>query len=156
MAMKNEIESALKAHAAWRERFRDILNGRVPFDLAKISATNQCIFGQWLANEGYRMMPSELHDEICVVHQEFHQIAAEIIQKIKEKRYAEAKNDISKEGALNQKSLRLRSLLVKLSFREPDGTGSPSRQNIQAASEPGSEEMLSPPGDEVLLPNEPD
>ena len=156
MAMKNEIESALKAHAAWRERFKDILNGRAPFDLAKISATNQCIFGQWLDNEGYRMIPSELHDEIRVVHQEFHQIAAEIIQKIKEKRYTEAKNDISLEGALNQKSIRLRSLLAKLSFRESAATSSPLQQNIQAPGEPGSEEMLPPPADEVLLPNEPD
>ena len=156
MGMKNEIEAALQAHAAWRERFNDILNGRAPFDLAKISATNQCIFGQWLDNEGYRMIPSELHDEIRIVHQEFHQIAADIIQKIKEKRYSEAKNDISLDGALNQTSLRLRSLLVKLSFREPAATNSPLQQNIQAPAEPGSEETLTPPADGALLPNKPD
>lgn len=102
------------------------------------------------------MIPSQLHDEIHVVHQEFHQIAAEINQKIKEKRYTEAKNDISLEGALNQKSIRLRSLRAKLSFRESAATNSPLQQNIQAPAEPGSEEMLSPPADEVLLPNEPD
>jgi len=43
--MKSEIESALRAHAAWRERFNDILNGRAPFDLEKISATNQWFLG---------------------------------------------------------------------------------------------------------------
>jgi hypothetical protein len=121
MGMKSEIESALHAHTEWRARFNDILNGRAPFDLEKISATNQCVFGHWLDNEGHRMLPTQVHDEICLVHKEFHQIAADIIQKIKEKRYVEAKNDISLEGVLNQKSLQLRSLLVKLSFSEPAG-----------------------------------
>ena len=155
MSMKSEIETALKAHAAWRERFKDILNGRAPFDLAKISATNQCIFGQWLDNEGYRMIPSELHDEIRVVHQEFHQIAADIIQKIKEKRYTEAKNDISLEGALNQKSQQLRSLLVKLSFTEPAVAHSALEQDLEAPTESGSAETLAPPADEIKLPDTP-
>jgi Chemoreceptor zinc-binding domain len=153
MAMKNEIESALHAHALWRERFNDILNGRATFDLEKISATNQCVFGHWLDNEAHRMMPTQVRDEICLVHKEFHQIAADIIQKIKEKRYAEAKNDISLDGALNQKSLQLRSLLVKLSFSEPAGANSALQQETETAGEPGAEETLAPPADEIHLPD---
>lgn len=141
MAMKSEIEEALHTHAAWRERFKDILYGRAPFDLDKISATDQCVLGKWLANEGHRMIPSELHDEICAVHKEFHHIAAEILQKIKDKRYAEAKKDIELEGALNQTSLRLRSLLAKLSFKEPAAaTAHPAE--IEAPA--GGEETIDP------------
>ncbi len=71
MAMKNEIEEALHARALWRKQFKDFLNGRASFDLATAGATDQCIFGEWLDNEGYRMMPPELHDEIRAVHKEF-------------------------------------------------------------------------------------
>ena len=153
MGMKSEIESALRAHAAWRERFNDILNGRAPFDLEKISATNQCVFGHWLDNEGHRMLPTQVRDEIGLVHKEFHQIAADIIQKIKDKRYTEAKNDISLEGALNQKSLQLKSLLVKLSFSKPAGENSALEQDTETAGEPGTGETLAPPADEIKLPD---
>jgi hypothetical protein len=141
MAMKSEIEAALHAHAAWREHFKDILNGRAPFDLKSIGASDQCTLGKWLINEGLRMIPAELHDEICTVHQDFHHIAAEIIQKIKDKRYAEAHEDISLEGPLNLTSLKLRSLLAKLSFKEPPAAGA-----VPAVDEPapGAQEILEP------------
>lgn len=155
MGMKKEIESVLHAHAEWRERFNDILNGRAPFDLEKISATNQCVFGHWLDNEGHRMLPTQVRDEICLVHKEFHQIAADIIQKIKEKRYVEAKNDISLEGALNQKSMQLRSLLVKLSFSEPARANSALEQDLEAPTESGAAETLPPPAEEIHLPDTP-
>lgn len=155
MGMKNEIEEALHAHSVWRKQFKDFLNGRASFDLATISATDQCVFGKWLDNEGHRMIPSALHDEIRATHKEFHQIAAGIIQKIKEKRFAEAHDDISQDGSLNQASLRLRELLLKLTLHEPTGAGSPSPQNEQAPSAQGAEEPLAPSSGEPPLPNAP-
>ncbi len=119
MEMKNEIDEALNAHSAWKQQFKDFLNGRATFDLATVDATDHCRFGTWLDNEGYRMVPSEIHSEIRSVHKEFHQIAAEIIQKIKDERFAEAREDISQNGALNQASLRLTDLLMNLSLRAP-------------------------------------
>jgi Chemoreceptor zinc-binding domain len=145
MAMKSEIEVALQAHAAWREHFKDILNGRAPFDLKLVSASDQCVLGKWLANEGPRMIPAELHDEINVVHQEFHRIAADILQKIKEKRYAEAKLDIALEGALNQTSIRLRSLLVKLSFKETAAINPSAAAIEQESAMQESQQPLTPP-----------
>lgn len=144
MAMKSEIETALQAHAAWRDKFKDILNGRASFNLETISAADQCFLGKWLANEGHRMIPSELHDDICILHNEFHHHAADIIQKIKDKKYAEAKVAISLDGIFNQTSLRLREKLAKLSFKEPAAASSPSLQDDQAPSQPGSEETLTP------------
>jgi hypothetical protein len=146
--MKSEIEEALQAHYAWREHFKDILYGRAPFDLKSIGAADQCILGKWLINEGQRMIPSELHDEICIVHQEFHRIAADIIQKIKEKRYTEAKKDIELEGALNQTSLRLRSMLVKLSFKEPAKAGMPAAEIEQPSATQETLEPLESPAEE--------
>ncbi len=109
-------------------------------DIAKVNTTAQCVLGKWLDNEGYRMIPTELHDEICAVHKEFHQIAAGIIQKIKEKRFAEARADISQNGNLDRVSLRLRGLLLKLSLREPSRAVPTSSQYEQAPSTQGSEE----------------
>jgi hypothetical protein len=94
------------------------------------------------------MMPSELHDEICAVHQEFHRIAAEILQKIRDKHYAEAKQDIALEGPLNQTSIRLRSLLVKLSFKDPRAEGVRSADTGQVSAAQGNPESPASPAQE--------
>ncbi len=65
MTMKSEIEAALQAHSIWRERFKDILHGRAPFDLDMISSSNQCVLGQWLSNEGKQLIPPALHSEFA-------------------------------------------------------------------------------------------
>jgi hypothetical protein len=119
MGIRNEIKTALQAHAAWRERFKDILNGRSKFDLAEISATDKCIFGQWLENEGKRLIPPELHAEISAVHADYHRIATGILLKIREKQFAAARKDIELDGELNQTSLRMRSLVLKIRFHKP-------------------------------------
>ena len=152
MGMRNEINEALNAHSAWKSRFKDFLNGRASFDLKTIDATDQCHFGKWLANEGYRMVPSELYNEIQGVHKEFHQIAADILQKIKDKRFEEAREDISQNGALNQASLRLRDLLMKLSLREPSSVTSPAPKNGQPSSSPETDKQQSPDPDKAELP----
>lgn len=119
MRIQSEIETVLHAHAAWREHFRDILNGRTKFDLDEISAADKCFFGNWLEHEGKRCVAPELHAEISAVHAEFHRVAADIIKKIKAKRFEEARTDIAPDGLLNTLSLRLKSLVVKIKFHSP-------------------------------------
>ena len=134
MGIKYEVEAALHAHSLWRTQFRDFLNGKAPFDLATVSATDQCVFGKWLANEGHRMMPPDFYDAICAAHHDFHHVAGGIIQKIKEKRYAEAHADIAQDGALDQMSLRLKDLLLKLALHESAGAVVPLPQKEPEAA----------------------
>ena len=122
MGMKDEIDAALQAHAAWRKRFKDYLNGNAPFDLDTASVTDQCDFGRWLNKEGHRLMPTELHGEICATHTEFHRVAGEIIHKIKQKQFDDARQDIAREGTLNRVSAQLTALLLKATLREAGGT----------------------------------
>jgi hypothetical protein len=131
MSIQSEIKEVLRAHAAWRERFQDVLNGRSKIDLSEIGATDKCFFGQWLDKEGKRMASPELHAEITAVHAEFHRIALDIIRKIKEKKFAEARKDISLDGELNKTSLRLKQLVVKMKFIKPAGEISSPLQDKQ-------------------------
>ncbi len=130
MGMKDEIDAALQAHAAWRKHFKDYLYGHAAFDLDAVSATDQCDFGRWLGKEGHRLMPTELHDQITTAHAEFHRVAGSIIQMIKQKQFDEARQDIAREGALNRVSAQLTALLLKATLREAGGTsptGEPAR-----------------------------
>lgn len=118
MGMREEIDAALHAHAAWRAHFKDYLSGRASFDTHLAGVTDQCAFGRWLANEGHRLMPGEIHGQIIEAHAEFHRVAGEIVRNIKEKRFDLVKQGLSPEGAFNRTSARLSDLLHKATLRE--------------------------------------
>lgn len=118
MGMREEIDAALQAHAAWRKHFKDYLSGRASFDTKLAGITDQCDFGRWLAHEGHRLMPSEIHSRIIEAHAEFHRVAGEIVQKIKEKHFDAVRQDLAPDGAFNQTSAKLSDLLRKASLRE--------------------------------------
>lgn len=139
MGMKSEIEQALEAHAAWRKHFKDFLHGKASFDVALAGVTDQCAFGKWLDHEGDRLMPEDLHGDICAAHAAFHQTAAEIVQKIKEKRFAEAHADVAPDGALNHASEKLAKLLLKASLREPGHGGATPNADAEKAAETAPE-----------------
>ncbi len=141
MGMREEIDAALHAHAAWRTRFKDYLSGRAPFDTNLAGVTDQCDFGRWLAKEGYRLMPSEIHGQIQEAHAEFHRVAGEVVRKIKEKRFEEVRQDLAAEGAFNLTSARLSDLLRKASLREKSpaaaaATAPPAEPAAQGQAEP--------------------
>lgn len=136
MGMKFEIDAALMAHSAWRKRFRDYLNGKASFDAATVGDSHACQFGNWLDNEGHRLMPIKRRGEILSAHDDFHRIAAEILQKIKERRFAEVKADIGADGVLNRASSRLSELLLKARLHE---SSAPDPSEPNAAEAPGDE-----------------
>jgi hypothetical protein len=147
MGMREEIDAALQAHAAWRTRFKDYLSGRTAFDTELAGVTDQCAFGRWLAKEGYRLMPSEIHGQIQETHAEFHQVAGEIVRKIKEKRFDEVRQDLSAEGPFNQTSARLSDLLHKASLREKGAAAAaPPEEAAAPAAEPAAEGQAEPEG----------
>jgi hypothetical protein len=148
MSMKFEIEAALMAHAAWRKHFRDYLNGKASFDISTAGDSHRCQFGNWFDNEGHRLMPQKRHDDIRAAHDEFHRVAAEILQKLKEKRFAEVRADISSDGALNRASARLSELLLKASLHEPAAVGAP--QATESAQVPQESEKPPVPSDSTI------
>jgi hypothetical protein len=154
MGMKFEIEAALMAHSAWRKHFRDYLNGKSSFDVSTAGDSHRCQFGNWLDNEGYRLMPSKRQDEIRAAHDEFHRIAAEIVQKIAEKRFVEVRADISSDGALNRASSRLAELLLKARLHEPTPTGAPQPKESAPVSQ-GGESPPDTPSSTTLAPEMP-
>lgn len=142
--MKSEVEQALDAHALWRKRFKDYLNGRAAFDVANAGATDQCQFGQWLNREGYRLMPTDLYGQIREAHDDFHRVAASIIQKIKDKQFADARQDLSASGPFNQASERLAGFLLRAKLREP-GKGTAKEGGTKPDPASASQPDASPP-----------
>lgn len=135
MSMKTEVEQALQEHAAWRKRFKDYLSGKASFDEATAGDSHHCRFGDWLDHEGYRLMPETRRTEVQDAHNEFHRIAAGIVQKIHEKRFAEAKKDLATDGPLNRASARLTESLVKAKLHEPTAVPSSTPPETDQSSD---------------------
>lgn len=140
MSMKDEIDAALQAHAAWRKRFKDFLAGHTAFDIDAVAATDQCDFGRWLARDGHRLIPGELCDSIHTAHADFHRVAGTIVARIKQKQFEAAHRDLAADGAFNQASTRLSDLLHKAALLEPGTGGSvaPAAPSAPAAPAGGS------------------
>ena len=136
MGMREEIDAALQAHAAWRKHFKDYLSGKAAFDTHLAGVTDQCDFGRWLAREGHRLMPDEIHAQIHEAHAEFHHVAGEIVRKIKEKRFDEVRQDLSAEGTFNRSSARLADLLHKASLRGNGPAAAPAEPAAVATDSP--------------------
>ncbi len=143
MGMREEIDAALHAHAAWRAHFKDYLSGRAALDTALAGVTDQCAFGRWLAHEGSRLMPGEIYGQIQEAHAEFHRVAGEIVRNIKEKHFDLVKEDLAADGAFNQTSARLSDLLHKATLHERGAAAvaaaaPPAEPAAQAQAEPAA------------------
>ena len=113
MGLKHDIEDAIQVHGAWKAKFRDYLSGKTAIDLNAVGETNCCKLGQWLEQEGRKLLPQKNHEEICKLHAEFHQAAAEVTRKIKQKDFVGARQDLASDGILNQASRTLTTCLLK-------------------------------------------
>lgn len=85
MGVKSDIDEAIRAHGAWKTRFRDFLSGKAGMDLFEISQMECCRFGTWLSEGGQRMLSAEDHAATCELHEPFHQVTGNIVQNIKQR-----------------------------------------------------------------------
>ncbi|MCM8611339.1 CZB domain-containing protein [Accumulibacter sp.] len=79
-----DIEEAIGAHARWMSELRQaVLDATAGVDVEAIRADDRCDFGQWLY--GPRLSAedraAEDFDEVRRLHAEFHQMAAEVVER---------------------------------------------------------------------------
>jgi Chemoreceptor zinc-binding domain len=93
------FDEAISAHAQWKQKLKSYTakpDGSLK--AADVQTDNKCPLGQWIYGEGhkYNALPEfrTLKDE----HMKFHKAAADIINR------ADAKEDVSKELAVGQKT----------------------------------------------------
>jgi Chemoreceptor zinc-binding domain len=113
MGLKQDIEDAIQAHGAWKTKFRDYLSGKTAIDLDTVGESDCCKLGKWLEQEGRKLLPQKNHEEICKLHAKFHQAAAEVTRKIKQKDFAGARQHLAPDGVFNLASRTLTTCLLK-------------------------------------------
>ncbi len=76
-----EIDKALEAHAAWKDRLRAAVeSGTIGIAVTTIAADNQCAFGKWLNGTSLTAedRATKHYQEVTRLHAEFHKVAAKI------------------------------------------------------------------------------
>ena len=77
------IDDSILAHLGWRERFQTAIEGIDADRLADlvVADADGCLFGQWLASpEHVVQAQSDELARIKSVHNEFHRVAADIVE----------------------------------------------------------------------------
>jgi hypothetical protein len=76
-----EIDKALEAHGAWKDRLMEaVYSGKVDVPVANIRTDNQCAFGKWLYGTTLtdEDRATEHYSNVVRLHAEFHKVAAQI------------------------------------------------------------------------------
>lgn len=78
------LQSAIRDHHAWRERFEFAIAGMPPdrFDFITVGDPGICPLGKWLRGDGVKFSNCPNYAELSNIHAEFHFAAAQIVKLI--------------------------------------------------------------------------
>ena len=91
MSHSQEIDNALNAHGAWKQRLLSAIEaGSSEFQVPAVKVDNGCAFGKWFYALPMDMRSSEHGVKVQKLHAAFHQEAARILELAVNKKKAEA------------------------------------------------------------------
>jgi len=81
MSTVDEINKAIAAHAAWRDKLNEaIASGKSESTPEKVRADNNCGFGKWLHEKiDPNLKSTAEYQKICKLHADFHLAAGDIL-----------------------------------------------------------------------------
>ena len=110
-----DLESAIKAHAAWRAKLRDAARQRQHVDAQTIGRDDCCELGRWLHGSGqgsYGRLPA--FQVLVDRHREFHAVAGGIAKTINLGNYAAAEQALDGNTPFSRASSEVGSAIVQL------------------------------------------
>jgi len=108
MDYENEINKALLAHGAWKQRLATaIANGKSDYQVAQVQVDNHCEFGKWLYSLPSAMQASPQFHNIKQLHADFHKEAARILDMALKGKKSEAEKELASGGKYGMRSGQL-------------------------------------------------
>ena len=83
ICMKNQIEKAIAAHAAWKQRLEGAIEtGKIDIPVATIKVDNECAFGKWLYGDGASAAAkyAARYGKVKDLHAQFHATAGQVAE----------------------------------------------------------------------------
>jgi Chemoreceptor zinc-binding domain len=108
------IDTALAAHAAWKQRFSQFMAGTIDLDPEQVEQNNVCVFGKWLEGESAHQLPPQDYELVNRLHIQFHRVAAAIVRLKKEGHIEEAQAHLRIGGDFPKASAQLNNCLIAI------------------------------------------
>lgn len=121
MGYKEDIDKALAAHGAWRQRLITVIaTGNSDVQAAQVQVDNACAFGKWF----YSLPPEIRSAEVCAkiqkLHADFHKEAARILGLALTGKKAEAEKAMAFGGLFMDISGKLSVALTRWKASAPN------------------------------------
>ncbi len=100
MSVHDEIDKAVAAHGAWKQKLRSAIDtGKSESTPAKVKMDNNCSFGKWLYERiDPKAKGSPYYNDILKMHADFHKEAGAILE-LALKGNKDQANDLMKLGS---------------------------------------------------------
>jgi len=116
MSLKEEIDKAVGAHSAWKQRLKGAIDtGKSEVTVDNAAKDNVCPFGQWLYGTtiaaGAKGLPG--YNEVRTIHANFHKAAAAILDLALKGKKAEATALMGVTAEYSKVSAQLTQAMMK-------------------------------------------
>ena len=116
MALKDEVDKAISAHSAWKQRLKTAIDtGKAEVTVENAAKDNVCPFGQWLYGatlaEGAKALAG--FGDVRGLHAQFHKRAAEVLDLALKGKKAEAMALMGVTAEYSKISAQLTQSLMK-------------------------------------------
>ncbi len=116
MSLEGEIDKAVGAHRAWKQRLKAVIEtGESEITVEAASRDDLCAFGQWLYGTTIAQGAKELPDYkgVKALHASFHHYAAEILDLALQGKKAEASALLGVTANYSKVSAQLTQAMIK-------------------------------------------
>jgi Chemoreceptor zinc-binding domain len=115
MSLKDEIDKAIGAHSAWKQRLKTAIDtGKAEVTVENAGKDNVCPFGQWLYGTSIGGAKDlSAYNDVRTIHANFHKRAAEILDLALKGKKAEATALMGVAADYNKISAQLTQAMMK-------------------------------------------
>ena len=111
--MDELLNAAITSHARWKGQLRDALDrGELP-DPISVRTDDRCELGKWIYGEGKAYQTAPEYQELKLLHAQFHETAASIVEKIINDDKTDARAELE-SGALAAASVKVINAISKV------------------------------------------
>jgi methyl-accepting chemotaxis protein len=111
--MDELLKAAITSHARWKGQLREAIDrGQLP-DPSSVRADDRCDLGKWIYGEGTVYQPASEYQNLKLLHAQFHDTAASIVERIINDNTVNAKAELE-SGTLSEASMKVINAISSL------------------------------------------
>jgi CBS domain-containing protein len=118
--MKNIFKDEIETHTQWKINLKKHVEEGIYQDIKKVGDCNICELGKWIYGDGVRYNRLPSFESLCIAHEHFHRVAAEVVFHSNANNKIKAKSLLADNGDFSHSSTNLIKALMDCSKEVAD------------------------------------